>query len=68
MKTIKRIWINKTNSFKEAEKFDRNYYLNMTASKRLETMQILREIYFKINGGQRNESRKRLRRVIKIIQ
>jgi len=65
---MKKVWVNKANSFEDAEKFDKKYYFNMTANKRLETMQILREIYSKLKGGRKNESRKRLRRVIKIIQ
>lgn len=65
---MKKIWINKANSFKEAERFDKEYYLALGASKRLETMQRLREIYFKIKKGLKNENRERLRRVIKIIQ
>lgn len=61
---MKKIWVNKANSFKEAEEFDNNYYLSMSASERLEIMQELRDIYYKI----KNESRKRLSRFIKIIQ
>lgn len=68
MKSEKKIWINKTSSFRSAEKFEEKYYLNMTSSQRLEIMQFLREIYSKFNKGGRNESRKRLRRSIKIIQ
>lgn len=64
---MKKIWVNKANSFKDAEIFERNYYLNMGASKRLETMQLLREINFKIKRRFRSGDRKRLRRVIKII-
>ena len=65
---MKKIWVNKTNSFKNAEKFDYDYYLNMTTSKRLETMQLLREIYPKIKKGYKSENREGLRRVIKVIQ
>jgi len=62
---MKKIWINKANSFKSAEKFDEYYYLNMSEAERLETMQYLREIFYKIK---KNENRKRLRRTVKIIQ
>jgi len=62
---MKKIWINKANSFKSAERFDQDYYLNMSENERLETMQYLREIFYKIK---KNENRKRLRRTIKIIQ
>jgi hypothetical protein len=65
---MRKIWINKANSFKAAQKFDVSYYLSMHASDRLETMQLLRDWYFKIKKGLRNESRKGLRRAIKIIQ
>jgi intein/homing endonuclease len=60
--------VNKTDSFKKAEKFDENYYLTMLERERLETMQFLREIYRKIKRRLKNESREGLRRVIRIIQ
>ncbi len=60
--------MNKTDSFKKAEKFDENYYLTMLERERLETMQFLREIYRKIKRRLKNESREGLRRVIRIIQ
>ncbi len=63
-----KIWVNKTESFKSAEKSDTGYYLNMTSSERLEMMQYLREIYFKFRKGKRNESRKGLRGSVKVIQ
>jgi len=65
---MKKIWINKSNSFKEAEKFDENYYRQMTATQRLEIMQFLRELNFKLKSEKRDESGKRLRRFIRIIQ
>ena len=65
---MNKIWINKTKSFSAAEKYDEDYYLNMTGSERLETMQYLREIYFKIKKAKRNESRKGLRRSVKVIK
>ena len=64
---MKKIWIHKSDSFEEAEKFDRDYYLNIDAKKRLETIQWLRETYFNIKKGIKGENRKRLRRVIKIV-
>jgi len=63
---MKKIWVNKAKSFKEAEEFDRKYYLAMSRIERLETMQFLREIYYKIKGS-KGEGRKRLRRVIRVI-
>ncbi len=65
---MRKIWINKALSFKEALNFDEDYYLAMSATQRLETMQFLREVYHKIKGGLKYEGRKRLRRVIKVIQ
>ncbi len=65
---MKRIWVNKTNSFKDAENFDLEYYLSMTPLERLDIMQRLREDYFRINKGLKRESRKGLRRSIKIIR
>jgi hypothetical protein len=64
---VKKIWVNKSRSFQEAEKFNRDYYLKMTPPQRLETMQLLREMYFKLKKG-KHGGRKRLRRVIKVIK
>lgn len=66
---MKRIWINKARSFKEAEEFDRKYYARMTPEQRLNIVQELRDNYFKFleKGSAKHASRKRLRRVIKII-
>ncbi|MBL7084955.1 MAG: hypothetical protein ISS43_02465 [Candidatus Omnitrophica bacterium] len=64
---MKKIWVNKATSFKAAKQFDDNYYLAISGIKRIETMQILREMHFKIKGF-KNAGRKRLRRVIKVIQ
>lgn len=65
---MKKIWINKSNSFEEAEKFDENYYRQMTTTQRLEIMQFLRELNFKLKPEKRDEGGKRLRRFIRIIQ
>jgi len=63
----KKIWVNKAYSFLEAEQFDEQYYQAMSGYERIETMQFLREQYYKIKGT-KNEARKGLRRVIRIIQ
>jgi hypothetical protein len=63
-----KIWINKALSFSEANKFDDSYYLSLSASERIETMQFLREEYRKIKKGCDHESGKRLPRVFKIIK
>ena len=62
------IWVNKSDSFDAANEFDDDYYLSMSREERLETLQFLREIYLKIKKGSEDESRKGLRRVIKIIE
>ena len=66
---MKRIWVNKAKSFKEAEEFDRKYYNQMTPEERLSIVQELREMYLKFSrkGASKYASRKRLRRVIKVI-
>lgn len=66
---MKKIWVYKTDSFREAEEADASYYLKMSKRKRLEIVQFLREAYYKMKKTfKNNESRKRLRRIIKIIQ
>lgn len=65
---MKKIWVKKADSFKAAEKFDKDYYLGMSRSKRLETVQFLREMNFKIKRDFADEGGKGLRRTIKIIQ
>lgn len=69
---MKKIWVNKAKSFEDAEIFDRTYYAQMTPEERLSIVQELREIYFKFpkqshKGLRKHESRKRFRRVVKII-
>lgn len=65
---MKKIWINKANSFNEADKFDFEYYLKMSSLERLEAMQFLRELNFKLQKGQKRAVPKRLRRIYKIIE
>lgn len=62
------MWIHKTNSFKKAGDFDKDYYLNMSSSKRLELVQLLRDQYFKLKKHTINGDTKRLRRSVKIIK
>ena len=64
---MKKIWIHRADSFKEAAEFDSAYYAKMSKSERISTMQLLREIHLKLKAPG-NENAKRLRRVIKIIQ
>lgn len=65
---MKKWWIRKSNSFKEAEEFDDEYYRQRTPEERLEDIQFCREMYFRLKGININESRKRLRRVLRVIQ
>lgn len=65
---MKRIWINKAGSFKEAQDFDNAHYLGLSSEERVESVQILREEYFKSHGLKFREDGKRLRRVFRIIK
>jgi len=65
---MKRIWMHKAHSFKEAEKFDNDYYLRMRPEERIETVQFLRDMFFKFKRPSQDERGKGLRRSIKIIQ
>jgi hypothetical protein len=64
----KTIWLNKANSFKEAQEFDAAYYLELSSKERIETIQVLREAHFKSTGMSFGEDGKRLRRVFKVIE
>jgi hypothetical protein len=64
---MKKVWIHKTNSFKEAKEFEDKYYLLESPQERLSDMQFCREQYFKMKGIV-NAGRKRLRRVIRVVQ
>ncbi len=59
--------MNRALSFKEAKIFDEGYYRGMTGTERLDAIQFLREARNKFNKG-KNEDRKGLRRIIKVIQ
>lgn len=65
---MKKWWIRNAYSFKEAEEFDDEYYRQRTSEERLEDIQFCREMYFRLKGININESRKRLRRVLRVIQ
>lgn len=62
---MKKIWVNIAHSFKEAEKFDKNYYAQMPPEEKWDTMQFIRETYQKLMGD-KHENGKRLRRVLRI--
>lgn len=64
---MKIMWAHKTNSFKKAKEFEDKYYRAESPEARLSDLQFCREIYFKLKGL-KNESRKRLRRVIRIAK
>lgn len=63
----KKIWMNKTDSFAEAERFDEQYYQAMSGNEKIEIIQFLREQYLKMKGLD-GEGRERLRRVVRLIK
>ncbi len=66
---MKKIWVKKMKSFKEANEFNDEYYKRMTPIERLEIIQILREEYSKFSKkGMENGTSKGLRRVVRIIK
>jgi hypothetical protein len=65
---MKKIWINRAKSFEEAQEFDNTYYACFSSAERLESVQILREEYIKMNGLANREDGKRLRRVFRVIK
>lgn len=64
---MKRIWMKKIGSFKEAQDFDEEYYFSLSRAERLEIVQFLRETYRKFRRG-KCENRKGLRGFIKVVQ
>ena len=59
------VWVHKSTSFEDAERFERRYYAAMSRKERLDTVDYLRRLARKMrrtNGGTR------LRRVITIVQ
>jgi hypothetical protein len=66
---MNRIWVRRATSFEEAAAFDREYYASMTPEERLDTMQRLREAYFKLNKEHTaDDGAARLRRHVEIIK
>ncbi|MBM3246903.1 MAG: hypothetical protein FJZ13_06255 [Candidatus Omnitrophica bacterium] len=63
---MKKIWMHKAKSFKEAEDFENRYYMEETPEERLSDIQLCRELYFRIKKI--NANRKRLRRVVRVLQ
>ena len=64
---MKKIWIHKADSFKEANEFDDRYYLLKSPKERLSDIQFCREMFLKIKG-KASARRKGLRRFIRIIK
>lgn len=65
----KKIWVHKSDSYKKVDDFENEYYRSMSPSERLETIQYLRELAWRLlQGSQRGQRREGLRRVIKVIQ
>ena len=65
---MKEIWMNIAGSFDDARRFEKEYYKKFSASQRLETVQVLREAFFRSSGISFRGNRKRLRRVFEIIK
>ena len=65
---MKKVWINRAKSFEDAQDFDSAYYLSLSSTERVESVQILREEYFKSHGLKFREDGKRLRRVFRVIK
>ncbi len=66
---MEKIWVNRAESFEAAESFDREYYRNLSAIGRLETLQQLREAHFRASGLiLADENGKRLRGVFRVIK
>ena len=63
-----KIWVKKNSSFKEAQKYDSEYYFNLSIAERISIIQELREAHFNTTGLLDNENGKRLRRVFRIIK
>jgi len=70
----RKIWENLAHSFKEAEDFDRRYYLSLSPEERLSDMQFCRDVYSKFQKAKdnpykyKNADTKGLRKVIRVIQ
>ena len=65
---MKKIWVNRAKSYEEAQDFDNAYYFSLSSAERVESVQILREEYFKTQGLKLREDGKRLRRVFRVIK
>ena len=61
-------WVNRAKSFEEAQDFDNVYYLSLSSTERVESVQFVREDFFKSHGLKFREDGKRLRRVFRIIK
>jgi len=65
---MKKIWVNKAGSFDDARRFEKEYYKRFSGSQRLETVQALREAFFRSSRISFRGNGKRLRRVFRIIK
>jgi len=61
------IWVSKSDSFNAANEFDDDYYLSMSREERLETLQFLREIYFKVKKALRMKVEKDYEELLKLL-
>ena len=63
---MKNIWVHKAGSFREAERFDRQYYQALSPTERLAIVDRLRRMARKFVKG--NNGGTRLRRVVRVVQ
>ena len=65
---MKKNWVHRARSFGEAQDFDNAYYMSLSSMERVESVQILREEFFKVHSLRFREDGKRLRRVLRVIK
>lgn len=65
---MRTVTIRKFSSLNKAQEADEREYARMSPAERVETVQFLREIWLGFGKGKRHESRKGLRRVVKVVQ
>ena len=65
----RKIWVHKARSFEDAAKFEEIYYQTLSRTERVATMQWLRDSFERFKKGRQGaKNRKRLRRIVTIVQ
>jgi len=62
---LKKIWVQKATSFREAARFDRQYYQALSPNERIEIVDRLRSMVRKFRKGRNGGTR--LRKVIRVV-